>query len=253
MKWAVAVTSAPRKPCVLMASIESLRLCDWEPVVFAEPGSTEVDCETRWNESRRGVWHNWLESCRWALETGAEFVLTSQDDAIYHPDSRDFIESIEWPEGAAFISLYTPRHYSRRNGKPRPTGINRIITRSLWGAVSIAWRRDQLQATIDHKIARTWAGARPKSGSQEVIDRRRAEPWRIANSDTAIGKICNARGRGMYFIDPSPVAHAAVTSTVGHGGNGGNRNAGRLADHSLPLDWQVLGEAGAGAVGYRDC
>jgi hypothetical protein len=74
------------------------------------------------------------------------------------------------------------------------------------------------------------------------MQRRRDNPHTIANSDTAIGKICNAMGLGMYFVDPSPVDHIARFSTIGHGGNNGRRNAYRIADHSLPLAYQVLGE-----------
>lgn len=240
-EWAVAVTTAPRHPCTLQASIDSLRLCGWEPTVFAEPGATIVDCTTHWNATRRGVWHNWLASCRWAISTGADWILTSQDDALYHPDSRDLLESIDWPAGAAFISLYTPKHYSfdRRRQCERPVGINRIITRSLWGALALAWRREVLAAVIAHPIATSWAGARPRSGNRAVIQRRRDNPATIANSDTAIGKVCNALRLGMYFADPSAVSHIATTSTIGHGGNLGRRNASRIADHSLPLAYQL--------------
>src|SRR5690606_13494208 len=123
---------------------------------------------------------------------------------------------------------------------PRPTGVNRIITRSLWGALALAWRRDVLESVVNHPIAAAWSGARPRSGNRAVIQRRRDNPHTIANSDTAIGKVCNALRRKMYFVDPSAVTHIAVTSTIGHGGNGGCRNASRIADHSLPLAYQIV-------------
>lgn len=241
MSWAAVVTTAPRSPCTLRECVESLRICGWEPTVFAEPGSTAVDCETIANADRLGVWHNWLHACRWAVETGAPLVLTSQDDAAYHPDAREYMESLNWPADAAFISLYTPRHYSyRRDRSLRPVGMNRIRTRSLWGAVALAWRREVLAEVIAHRIATRWTGARPRSGSPAVIERRRQNPHLIANSDTAIGKIANAIGRKMYFLDPSPVTHIAPVSSIPrHGTNTGNRNAGRIADHSLPLEYQL--------------
>ncbi|MCR9201202.1 MAG: hypothetical protein NXI04_21385 [Planctomycetaceae bacterium] len=43
----------------------------------------------------------------------------------------------------------------------------------------------------------------------------------------------------MYFVDPSPVSHVAVHSTIGHGGNKGRRNCYRCADHDSPLADQV--------------
>jgi hypothetical protein len=103
------------------------------------------------------------------------------------------------------------------------------------------WRREVLSSVIDHRIAKAWAGARPKSGNKAVIQRRRDNPHTIANSDTAIGKICNAMGIGMWFVDPSPVSHIARYSTISHGDNTGRRNAYRIADHSLPLSYQVFG------------
>lgn len=239
-KWFVAVTTAPRKDCTLSRCVESIRNASLEPTIFAEPGSTAIDCQTVQNESRLGVWRNWLAACRFAIETEADYILTAQDDSWFHPDCREFIESIQWPIDAAFVSLYTPKHYSFRKGNPRQTGVNRIRTRSLWGACALVWRPHVLQQFINHKIAKSWAGARPRSGNQGVIESRRANPHTIANSDTAIGKIANGIGMSMYFVDPSPVTHIARHSTIGHGGNDGRRNAYRIADHSLPLAYQVF-------------
>jgi hypothetical protein len=241
--WFVAVTTAPRKDCTLLQCLESIANCGWSPVVFAEPGSTPTDHETITNPQRLGVWHNWLASCRAGVASGADYVLTVQDDSLFHPDSREFIESIQWPERAAFVSLYTPKHYTiAKNKALRPCGVRRVQTRSLWGACALVWRREVLASVIDHRIAKLWAGARPKSGNKAVMQRRRDNPHTIANSDTAIGKICNAMGLGMWFVDPSPVSHIAKHSTIGHGGNDGRRNAYRIADHSLPLSYQVLRE-----------
>jgi len=240
--WFCGVTTAPRLDCTLARCCESLRLADLEPTVFSEPGSTPTNCHTIRNSIRLGLWHNWLASCRFALQSNPDFILTVQDDSFFHPESREFIESIDWPRHAGFVSLYTPKHYTvGGRGKLRPCGINRIRTKALWGACALVWRPEILQSVITHKIAESWAGARPRSGDLSVLDRRRKNPETIANSDTAIGKICNALGLGMYFVDPSPVAHIARHSTIGHGSNSGRRNAYRIADHSLPLFFQIFG------------
>lgn len=242
-KWFSAVTTAPRKDCTLLRCVESMRIAGFDPVIFAEPGATQSDCETIANPQRLGVWHNWLASCYSALASDADFILTVQDDSVFHPDSREFIELIQWPKNAAFVSLYTPKHYSKgRDKKFRPVGINRIVTRSLWGACALVWRPDVLRRVVYSDIAKRWAGARPRSGNVSVIERRRNNPETIANSDTAIGKIANDLGLSMYFVDPSPVSHIARYSTIGHGGNDGRRNAYRIADHSLPLAYQVFGK-----------
>lgn len=232
--WAVAVTTAPRHPSTLTECLESIVNCGWYPTVFAEPGSTQTEYPTIQNEVQLGVWHNWLSSCRWVLDnTNAELILTSQDDSYYHPDSKDYIESIDWPNNAGFISLYTPKHYSKKSG------LYRVYTRSLWGACALVWQRNVLDQVINHPIALSWKGAPPRSRNKGVYATRLANPHTIANSDTAIGKILNNLKLGMYFVDPSPVSHIAVTSTIGHGGNRGRRNAKRLADHSIPLIHQL--------------
>lgn len=242
-EWFVAVTTAPRKNCTLEQCAASLRRAGWEPTIFAEPGSTKTFAETVWNEKQKGVWHNWLSSAKYAIEkTDANIILTVQDDTQFHSDSRSFTESILWPSDAAFVSLYTPKHYSflPKKKELRPVGVNRIRTKSLWGACAIAWPREILERVIHHPRAKTWLGAYPRSGCRRVFASRRANPTRIANSDTAIGKICNALGKSMYFIDPSPSRHIARHSTINHGGNDGKRNCYRCSDHTRPLAEQVL-------------
>lgn len=256
-RWAVAVTTAPRRECTLQQCVDSIRGCGWEPVVFAEPGSTSVNAETMWNHTRLGVWHNWLNSAKWCLEnTKADFILTVQDDSLFHPDSKTFAESILWPaENAAFVSLYTPKHYTiRKDGTVRDPGVNRIVTKSLWGACALIWPREVLQQVVTHPVATHWAGASPmrtttdsngkkrkrlRSEIQAIYEKRRSDPSTIANSDTAIGKIANAMGKTMWFVDPSPVQHIARFSTISHGDNSGRRNAWRIAHHERPLNEQV--------------
>jgi hypothetical protein len=256
-RWAVAITTAPRKESTLEACVDSLRVCGWEPIAFAEPGAEAIaDVHTVWNERRMGTWHNWIRSARWCLEnTQAEWIMTVQDDSLFHPDSKKFSEAAMWPsEDAGFLSLYTPKHYTiRRDNTVRPVGINRIVTKSLWGACALIWQREVLKSVITHPIAVNWMGAAPRtvvnidgrrhkrkrSELQAIYDKRRKDPSMVVNSDTAIGKILNAMGRTMWFIDPSPVQHIARFSSIGHGGNEGRRNAWRIADHDKSLLEQV--------------
>ena len=241
MKWEVAITTAPRKECTLQQCIDSLRDCGWEPTIFAEPGSTNTNCLTIHNSTKLGIWNNWVNSVRCALKTDAEVIMTVQDDTLFHPDSKKFVESIMWPSpDCGFISLYTPKHYTIRRDKTiRPVGVNKIVTKSLWGACALVWPREVLEKVINHPLIEAWAGAPPKSGNKEVIQRRIDNPHTIANSDTAIGKIMNRMKYTMRFVDPPPVQHIARFSTISHGDNTGRRNAYRIADHSIPLEYQV--------------
>lgn len=235
--WFVAITAAPRKEPTLIQCVNSLRGCGWEPTIFAEPGSPATNAETITNPQRLGVWQNWLSSAFYAINnTSAKFVLTVQDDSLFHPETRAFTESILWPSPkAGFVSLYTAKHYSE-NRKP---GVNRVNTRSLWGACALVWHREVLARVIRHETATTWLGVPPRSNRREVMQRRKDDPSTIANSDTAIGTILNQMGLEMYFVDPSPVTHIARHSTINHGGNNGRRNCSRCADHALSLFDQV--------------
>jgi hypothetical protein len=234
--WSVVVTTAPREGCTLKRCIASLRDCGWEPIVFAEPGSTATDAVTIVNPERLGAWHNFLNSVAWTLEnTDANVILTAQDDSLFHPDSREFVESILWPScNTGFISLYTAKHYS--HGSP---GLKKLNVKYLWGACALVWPRDILEEFVESEIAKNWLGAKPKSRRSEVFENRKANPHLIANVDTAIGHVLIDMQADMYFVDPSPVQHIAKHSTLGHGGNHGRRNAGRPADHLIPLKDQV--------------
>lgn len=244
-KWAVAVTTAPRKDCTLNECIESIRYCGWEPIVFAEPESSTTDCFTITNEHRLGVWHNWLSSVRYCLNnTDANVIMTVQDDTFFHPESKTFAEKILWPDPkTGFISLYTPRKYSFLPDKktPRKQGVMRIITRSLWGACCLIFPRKVLEDLVQHPATAKWIGAsvKTKSAAQAIYQRRRENPYLIANSDTAIGQLMNRMGRTMWFTNPSLVSHIAEFSTINHGGNTGSRNCLKQADFDTPLEDQI--------------
>jgi len=244
-KWCTVVTAAPRPDCTLQRCVDSLFIAGFEPVIFAEPGSAQIEsCETFTNHERKGVWHNWLQSCKYALNnTDANVIMTVQDDSLFHPDSRTFAESILWPdEETGFVSLYTPKHYSLRPGfktARKSTGVNRVYTRSMWGACALIWPREVLQQAVDHEFTQRWLGARTRSNSIKIRKKRKENPHLIQNSDTAIGGIMNRMKRKMFFVDPSPVEHIAVHSVIGHGGNKGRRNCMRCAQWSESLFDQV--------------
>lgn len=246
-KWFVAVTSAPRRDSTLHACVASLRACGWEPIVFAEPGTPIVsdDIEYIWNKNRYGVWYNWLNACKTALKSGAQFIMTVQDDAYFHPDSKTYAESILWPDPrAGFLSLYTPSHYASANPQRQTVerlGVFPVVTKALWGACALIWDPVVLSEVINHKIAKNWKGVPPSDVRQRkaVMQEREQNRWKIQNSDSAIGMILNAMGKSMWFVSPSPVRHIAEHSSIGHGGNAGKRNCGLCADLHRPLKDQV--------------
>ena len=252
--WYTIITTAPRRDPTLQTCVNSMRDAGWEPIVLSEPDSPLSDALTFHNPTRLGVWHNWLKSVRLALESDADVIMTVQDDSEFHPDSKDFAELCLWPAtNCGFVSLYTPKHYTLRDDKllrklrkkdpntsdTRPPGVNHIITRALWGACALVWPRVVLEHILQDPIIESWVGAVTRSRNPAIYEKRRENPHLIANSDTAIGKILNKYKYSMWFVDPSPVAHIAQYSAIGHGDNKGRRNAHRIANHTLPLLHQV--------------
>lgn len=233
MKWAVGVTTAPRQVSTLDQCLGSLRNAGWasEVTVFAEPNSPVAASEhVVVHKQRKGVWHNWLHAANHLLSnTDAELLMTVQDDAVFHPDCREFAEQILWPSAkTGAVSLYTAKHYSQR--VRFAPGIYAYESRGFWGALALIWPRHVLQQAVDHRIANRWTGT----------DGKKRSPEKIANSDTAIGAILSAMRKELYMVQPSPVQHVAKHSTINHGGNRGRRNCYFCADHRTPLAEQVL-------------
>lgn len=232
----VAVTTAPRRDCTLAYCLASIEANGWNPIVFAEPGSTETDYQTIKHPQKLGIWHNWLTACKWAIANGnTEYIMTVQDDSLFHPDSKLLVAGMEWPDNCGFVSLYTPRHYSR--GKP--PGINHVGTRCLWGACALLFKVEVLERVLASPRVPEWFGYHTRSRDPTIMERRRADTSLVGNSDTVIGKIINDMQMKMYFVEPSPVHHIARHSTISHGSNVGNRNCDPCSNFDQPLLSQV--------------
>lgn len=275
--WGVGITTAPRtQHRTLPECVESVIANGWNPVIYAEP-NTDLSglpkgLQIVKNTERLGVWRNWKAAAGDLLKRfpDAEFILTIQDDTIFHPQSRWFAEHFFPVNSQRVFSFYTPKHYGQRadvfdqTGKIRQknlpyetarkwitktrarrgwklksyhkdVGMHKINTRSLWGACAMAFPRKLLQAVLEHKTARNWLGHRGKMNPEKWRERQTSEPWRIQNSDTAIGNILNALGWEYWCPVPSLADHIAEASAdgVGHGGRGGRRSAAWFAAGDL--------------------
>lgn len=231
--------------------------------IFAEPNSDLSNVANHpspltivQRAERFGAWRNWRAMCRQLLaESAAPLVMTIQDDTVFAPDALQYLAE-HWCElrDVGFVSLYTPAHYQRkwlvkRRGRTLrhvtseaearnraeklkggtwekyeyPLGINRIRTRSLWGACALIFPREVLAEAIDLRVSEQWKGV-------TSTHRREREPWEVANVDTVIGHAMNAMKRCMYFINPALAQHIAHVSSIGHGGLGGRRQALKVCD-----------------------
>jgi len=251
LSWAVTITTAPRTVNYLPEVLASLSAAGWsDPIVFAEPGAVvPYGVRAVKHERRMGCFRNWLQSAQWALDnTDADQILMMQDDTVVHPDSRILAEQfLLWPDDAAFVSLYTPSHYSKDR-----RGLLRIHTKNLWGTCAVIWRRDILRQIVDSEFIRTWHGMEPKRRKDEPRHEHRRRviafhadrelhPEKINQSDYAAGKAVLRLAKRMYYVSPSPAVHIAEVSSIRHGDNSGRRNCGLCADYSEPLEPQVFG------------
>tara|TARA_R110000824_G_scaffold387140_1_gene582303 strand:+ start:1223 stop:1987 length:765 start_codon:yes stop_codon:yes gene_type:complete len=232
LNWSVVVTTAPRKKPKLEITVNSLRDAGWKnPVVFAEPNSPSCDAETYTNEQKLGVYHNWMKAAKHGLESGADVIMTVQDDVWFHPDSKWFAESALWPaEDCAFLSLYTPLHYSMIKGKQKPWGIYPVHTKSLWGAMAMIWEPSTLKWITDSKRAKSWLGRRSTMSSDE-IELKENNPEMIRNVDTFIGYSARDMGKKMYYVNPSFAQHISEYSSIGGRSTEGKRSARFLVGH----------------------
>lgn len=247
--WTCIVTTAPRSICTLQLTCESAEDCGWTPVVFAEPKSTDLSSryQTFWNKERLGIWRNWRQAAQWALDQGTSHIITLQDDVDMHPETKVWLDELEWPEDAGFISPYTPRPYQTwKKGNPRPIGLNAVKTNSCWTAQSLCFTRDVLKEVVEHHRGIKWVGLPPikmrtTEGRRKHREYKMQNPQLIQNSDYIIGRILQRDLKlKLYYPNPSLATHCNPVSSVDHGSNTGRRNALVVADFSLPIKPQLL-------------
>lgn len=239
--WSVAITTAPRKEPTLQRCVDSVRAAGWEPIVFAEPGSEEVDCQTIHNKHKFGVYRNWLQAADWTLKQAADAILLLQDDVEIHPESKEWVENLLWPSNCGYISLYTPKHYQETyGGDPKPNGFYEVETAAMWGACALVFPPEILGRLIDHPRTVNWAGAPTKFDWFKIRNWRLSNPSEIKNNDILIGSVLRKffRKRLMYF-NPSLANHISTYSSCGHGTNTNKRNAKVVADFNRPLADQI--------------
>ena len=246
----IGITTAPRKDGLLDRCVSSLQVAGGKDItIFAEPGSDlsgVLGTRVVQREARFGAWRNWVAMCRELLKKEGDLFLLCQDDMVFSSSAL----SIEVPNKKfAFISLYAASHYAKKyqviknnkvakvfqlkddadkhakrikgtvRMKEAPHGIVPLKTNSFWGACALLFQRKTLESFLNHRIVRTWKGAR-----------RAKKPELVANIDTAIGLTANSLGLQMLICIPSLCQHEARYSSIGHGGNEGRRKAWSVAD-----------------------
>jgi hypothetical protein len=117
-KWAVGVTTAPRRMPTLGRTLASVRSAGWSNIrLFAEPGSplppstTSTAMAVTRRESTLGAWPNWFLGLAelYQRDPLADAYLMVQDDVLFCVNLRQFLETSLWPgDRLAVVSLYNP-------------------------------------------------------------------------------------------------------------------------------------------------
>jgi hypothetical protein len=217
-RWAVAVTTAPRKPATLERSLRSLAAAGFTDVrVFAEPGSTVPKWDVvAVHERTLGPFQNWRTSLA-ALrdeKPDAEFYAVFQDDVLYSRGLKEFLESDLWfADDIGFVSPYrsegkkvkgrfiaSEKYMDRRE----PLRERCRLGNGLWGALTYVMPR----ASVDVLLA------------DEALKIRER------TIDLAIHPTLAAKGLRAWYYNPSLAEHMKGASSLDHG-QGRGMNSGK--------------------------
>lgn len=208
IKWAVGMTTAPRKAPTIAQAVAGALLNDWRPIVFAEPesdlGGTE-GVQVRLNERRRGIFWNWKAMSQSLLDEFPEatHILTMQDDCVLVKNARLMIERWipDWPDNCGLVSLYLPsKRAIGRRGRRNPAGIHPAADHNFHGSLAVVWRRETLEKVLNHPVCERWG-------------RRSRFAAAIDNDDICMGATLRQMRLKLYFAYPSCSQHVSPHST----------------------------------------
>ncbi|MFV0445679.1 MAG: glycosyltransferase family 2 protein [Planctomycetaceae bacterium] len=211
-RFAVGITSAPRRIPTVAESARSIRAAGFEPIIFAEPGTNGLPSgfEIVHRPQKLGCFHNYLQTLRDLLQRSpsAQAIVIFQDDAEAAPELREFLEHDLWPSSnTGAVSLYSPdfRGYESTS----QLGFKRITGKYLMGAVAMVYPRSVAEALVTRHTA--WRGVAKGEPLQDETKKKAVDTW--------IGHAVAGEKRHVYYPNPSLVQHIAETSSLGHGGN----------------------------------
>jgi hypothetical protein len=238
LKWAACFTIAPRKAESWQRSIQSCQAAGWNPVCFAEPGLLK-NIDVPWIQRPEtiapsifkslgpgglfGAHQNFMQTLADTLASNpdAEMILYAQDDAFFPPGSKEFLESIVWPKGAALLSLWCSSGFDYPRDQP---GLCRTPKPGIIGAVAWIMPRATAEFLVTSKFMHDWQGgkARTSGHNRRVLD-------------LATGNALAAEGRHALYFTHSIVDHfepVAGNSSIGNGPNIGYRKSHRYVGNN---------------------
>jgi hypothetical protein len=206
-KWAVGVTTAPRRRPTLERCLESLMRAGWEaPHLFIDSPVRVPERFGHLTGTLRnpaiGAWPNhYLALFELTLRhPDADAYFMVQDDALLYDGEniRRYLEGVLWPARLpSIVSLYCPQPYTAEK-----FGWHRYRRAWVWGALAFVFSRQAAQMYL---------------GDKRVCQHR----WRSAEDglsqiDVLLGWWARRRRIPIWYPTPSLVQHIGETSTLSH-------------------------------------
>jgi hypothetical protein len=204
-KWAVGVTTAPRRQETLSWCLDSLFRAGWDaPRLFID---SRIEIASRFahlpvtlREPAVGAWPSYYLGLAELLlrEPAADAYLMVQDDALFYDreNLREYLETVLWPDwplGA--LSLYCPMVYTQpAAGWHAHAGV------WVYGALAFVFPRESAKRLI---------------ADLRVLEHRWSQRNEgLANIDVVIGHWARRSGVPVVHPTPSLVQHIGDTSTL---------------------------------------
>lgn len=204
---AIAVTTAPRQVPRLAETLQGLKQAGFsvgDVLIFAEPATDVPDgWWTRTSDVVLGVTANWRRAL---IETLAAFpeadaIAMLQDDVLVSSDLKEWLESLQVPHDAAFVSPYCPAPYAKSHATAagclasvRPSHGFGLEGGGLIGAVTLVFPRQSAELLASDELFK--------------------QDNRVKHLDAVIGHWTHRSGRRCYFANPSKAWHTGDASTV---------------------------------------
>jgi hypothetical protein len=205
VKWAVGVTTSPRRAPTLERCLDHLTRAGWDaPHLFMDgtvrlperfghlPGTLRNPLIGAWPNHYLALFELTLR------QPDAEAYLIMQDDALIYDGEnvREYLELALWPAGSApIISLYCPGIYNANR-----YGWHRFRKSWVWGAQAFVFSRGAAQSYLrDRRICRhRWRS--PDGGLTQI--------------DVLLGWWAWWRRVPVWYPTPSLVQHVGNVSTL---------------------------------------
>lgn len=227
-RWAVGMTTAPRRIPTLERSLASVANAGWSQVrLFAEP-NTDLKNRSEHAITQRdyvlGAFPNFYLGLSelFLRDPHAQAYLMFQDDVEIAAGARKYLERVLWPqptEQCGIVSLYCPSHHLS-NGH---AGFQiESAGWDTWGALAYVFSPTSVIAFL--------------TDAHVICHRRRGPADGLKNVDSVAGKWCSRTGWNYYVHTPSLVQHTGRTSTLYPTAGLGGRRRAAVALSQIPLE-----------------